>query len=364
MRIAFLTWKDVRRGDGALRKIARQIELWTEAGHAVRLFVLGPATEIWDGARELPHALYPYAGLVSRFTRAWRLARELLGWRPDLVFFRLGTYYPGLGRALARVPTVLDLNSDDLAESRKALAPPQFLYYRLTRGIVLRRARGLCAVTHELAARYAAYGKPTRVISNGIELDAVTPLPAPENDAPRLFFVGSTYQGRTVPWHGVDHILELARRFPGWRFDLVGPTPEALPAPPPANVDAHGFLPPPEYARLLARADVAIGSLALYRNGMEEACVLKVREYLASGVPTIIGYRDTDFPDPPPFLLPIPNAADGVARAASEIERFVERARGTRVDRDAIAHLDLRRKEAERLEFLDQIRSDHSGPPL
>jgi hypothetical protein len=106
---------------------------------------------------------------------------------------------------------------------------------------------------------------------------------------------------------------------------------------------------------LLARADVAIGSLGLYRAKLQEASTLKVREYLARGIPTILGYRDTDFPEWAPFLLQIPNSADGVRRSLNEIEAFVRSSRGGRVPRDRIRHLDVAAKEAARLVFLEQV---------
>jgi hypothetical protein len=112
---------------------------------------------------------------------------------------------------------------------------------------------------------------------------------------------------------------------------------------------------PSDYAPLLAHADVAIGTLALYRKDMGEASSLKVREYLARGIPTIVGYADTDFPEAPPFILRIPNAPDAVRTSMPDIRAFVERSLGTRVPREAVAHLDVSVKEAARLAFLREV---------
>jgi len=46
------------------------------------------------------------------------------------------------------------------------------------------------------------------------------------------------------------------------------------------------------------RADVAIGALATYRKGMKETSTLKVREYLAYGLPVILDHHDPDFFEP------------------------------------------------------------------
>jgi hypothetical protein len=45
---------------------------------------------------------------------------------------------------------------------------------------------------------------------------------------------------------------------------------------------------------LVDKCHIGIGSLALFRNNMIEACTLKVREYWARGLPFVIGYDDTD----------------------------------------------------------------------
>ncbi len=88
---------------------------------------------------------------------------------------------------------------------------------------------------------------------------------------------------------------------------------------------------------------------------MQETTALKVREYLARGIPTIIGHRDTDFPNPPPFLLEIPNEPTGVASSLDRIADFVARAPQLRVPREAIAHLDVGVKEVQRLAFIEQV---------
>ena len=64
----------------------------------------------------------------------------------------------------------------------------------------------------------------------------------------------------------------------------------------------HGTLSGDAYWAVLGRADVAIGSLAMERAGLREGSPLKVREYLLAGIPTVIGYEDTDFPDWPWYL--------------------------------------------------------------
>ena len=49
--------------------------------------------------------------------------------------------------------------------------------------------------------------------------------------------------------------------------------------------------------------DFAIGGFNLHVKNMEEATSLKVREYFAYGLPTLIGSRDPAFPEDFKYLI-------------------------------------------------------------
>ncbi|GGA33428.1 hypothetical protein [Paenibacillus physcomitrellae] len=123
----------------------------------------------------------------------------------------------------------------------------------------------------------------------------------------------------------------------------------------PPNLFFHGKMTRSAYQHLLDQADIAVGTLALYRKNMTEASPLKVREYLANGLPVIIAYEDTDFPAEVPFLLRLPAEPDLIRRNLGRIEQFVEAWQGRRIGRDQVSHLDTRFKEAVRLRFMEHI---------
>jgi hypothetical protein len=249
------------------------------------------------------------------------------------------------------MPTVIEVNGDDIAELR-LLSRWKHAVGLVSRGVLLRAAAGLVFVTDELARSpsFASFGKPSVVIGNGIALSEYPEFPAPANDRPRLLFLG--HPG--TPWHGLDHVVELALSARDWQFDIVGPDATEM-RDAPINVTFHGSLEVQDYAPIMRNADVAIGTLGLYRKHMEEASPLKVREYLARGIPTMIAYRDTDFPAPVPFLLTIQNDPRSIRESGDMIARFVVAVRGTRVPREAISHLDVGPKEHRRIEFLASI---------
>ena len=150
-------------------------------------------------------------------------------------------------------------------------------------------------------------------------------LPAPDNTRIRLAFLGT----RGESWQGVDKVAELAREMPDCDFDIVGFGAHDLEQPPPANLSAHGRLSRADYQAILANADVGIGTLALHRKRMEEASPLKVREYLAHGLPVIAGYVDTDFArELPWFILRVPNTGDNIHSHRAEIRNSSSRSAG------------------------------------
>jgi hypothetical protein len=353
MRIAYLVHGVHGAGSGVRAKILSQAATWSSLGIEVGVFVrceAGAEAE-WTGQPHVVKVRSSRAGIPGRLIQRELLSLEVAAWRPNAIYLRQSTVSPSIVGLAMRIPTVVELNTLDLAELRLG-SWPRYLYAIGTRGLVLRAARGLVAVADEIARQdyVRGLGKPTATIPNSIDLASYDQLPAPDNPEPRLIFLGAP----GLPWHGLDKIREIAGRFADWTFDVVGPAPEEV-ADPPSNLRLHGLLRPVQYLPMLAGADVAIGSLALHRKSMEEASPLKVAEYLAYGLPTIIGYADGRFPDGAPFLLRLPNVEDSIAPCFGAIEDFVRHWRGRRVDRASIAHIDARHIEQRRLDFIRSV---------
>lgn len=357
MRIAYLgQMADVASENGISKKLRAQATHWLEAGHEVRYFSLVPAPDVWTGFAPVPAELVVRGGLGRRALRALELARRIRAWRPDIIYFRYGYHSAGLPRLFRDIPTVAEINSDDRTEYPLTLSRLKVAYHRLTRARILRPLAGFVTVTHELAERFAEWNRPTLVIANGIALDAFRQAPVASATSPRLIFLGNPGS----PWHGLERVAELARLLPECGFDIVGldeaawrtqaGTPER-----PANVRLHGMLGRAAYEPLVAQATAALGSLALYKNDMAEACPLKVREYLALGLPVIAAYRDTDIPDGADYFLRLPNDATPLASHRPAIAAWIEAWRGRRVERALVAHLDTRVKEQQRLAFLARM---------
>lgn len=356
MRVAVLLHWNEGEKSGVFKKVVTQIRVWRSQGVSVSLHLISRRSllDVWQRHLEEIHItshLYNIYNPITRFM-AWREAVEAVtAQRPDIVYHRYDLYMPGLKGLSRSLPLILEINTDDFTEYCLTQGL-RCWYNRFTRALLLREAAGLVFVTHELAGlpHFARYRKPFSVVANGIALDDYRPLPPPRNEEPRLVFLGTDGQ----PWHGVDKVIRMAQHFPRWHFDIVGIRPERLREVPP-NVSIHGPLDRQAYEPLLAQADVAIGTLALHRKRMNEGCPLKVREYLAYGLPVIIGYRDTDFPQGAPFILELTNTEDNVESSVTAIENFLSKWKGQRVPRSAISHIDVQVKESQRLAFFRDV---------
>jgi glycosyltransferase involved in cell wall biosynthesis len=185
------------------------------------------------------------------------------------------------------------------------------------------------------------------VISNGIALERITILDfsAKANEF-ELIFLGQDGQ----PWHGIEQIIELARDLPEFKFHIVGVSR-------PVNVELqnllfYGHLTEVEYLPIARKCCVAIGTLNLKAKKMKEGSSLKLREYLALGLPVVIRYSDSDFMELRDFILQIPDNEEPITHFSKAVDEFTRYWHGRRVSRDLIAHVDMNIKERARLTFL------------
>ena len=359
MRIAYVSLHWPRtKNSGVGKKIRGQIELWRDLGHTARLFM---HTSKHEPAAELIEAdVFPYEMRdrfqteINRIRAAQALVKAIEAFQPDIIYLRYSIYVYPAHRLMKIAPVIEEINTNDLTQ-HEDLGGIYSLYNRLTRGIFLRRVRGLVTVSRELAVSpaFASYRKPTCTISNGIDLASFTSLPAPTNEIPRLVFIGSP----GYVWHGVDKLVEFARHFPDVHLDIVGYDELPRYAPLPANLHLHGYLSSQAYQKVLAGADAAISSLALHRIQLEEASTLKSRECLALGLPLVLAYEDTDLGDEAyDFLLKIPNKEDNIQTHGEAIRAFAHRVRGCRADRAILEkRISAAGKEQKRLEFFSEI---------
>jgi glycosyltransferase involved in cell wall biosynthesis len=357
MKIAYLgQMADISHENGISKKILLQATHWQEKGCRVRYFAMPSSTAVWEGMAHLEHCLIARGGSLNRVANSLQLCSLIREWRPDIIYFRYCYHSPGFPSLFRTTPCVAEMNSQDLSEYANTLPRLKRLYHRFTRVRVLSSVQAFVPVTHEIGRFYSGFSKPQCVIGNSINIESFHPLPPSVERRESLVFVGTP----GAPWHGLDRIGELARMFPMRPVDLVGATPEDWDrqtggAERPHNLRFHGMLPRSQYEAIMTKAVVAVGSMALYKNSMNEACPLKVREYLSMGLPVIAAYKDTDIPDDADYFLRLPNDDAPITSWRERIAAFLARWAGRRVPRSCIAHLDVSVKEKVRLDFMAKV---------
>jgi glycosyltransferase involved in cell wall biosynthesis len=167
----------------------------------------------------------------------------------------------------------------------------------------IRRSSGIVGVTNEIVEyeKYRAkqYGKITTVYPNGIT-SANPPISDTRTDTPVFLFVCSFFSA----WHGLDLLLDAMDRNNKEHFvlHLVGELSQKDQerAVKDKRIVLHGKKNQEEIRVIATSCWVGLSSFALYRKRMNEACTLKVREYLMMGLPVYAGYKEV-FPDSFPF---------------------------------------------------------------
>ncbi len=352
MKIAYFAHVSGVRDPGVIFKIAGQLAQWRAHGHTAKAFIATSDRDTtWKSA--LGGALVcQFDGPVSRMRTMARLVHAVRRFNPRITYLRWDVFYPPMLWFPRRAALVVEVNTDDLQEDALG-SRLRATYNARTRGFILSRAKALVFVTSELSHRASFSRYPGRhcVVTNGVELAAYPVLPAMPREHPRLVFVGSAGQ----PWQGIDKLVTLAAMRPEWQIDVVGMDRQMQGSP--ANVTWHGRLGRTDVIRILAQADVGVGALAIHRKGLDEACALKVREYLAVGLPVVYAGRDADADVLGEHVLSIANTESNVVDELGRITTFVLRSQGDRVPRTAVGHIDTAFKEEQRLALFDDLAS-------
>ena len=185
----------------------------------------------------------------------------------------------------------------------------------------LRFATNLVGVTNEiLQYEYNRISKKSRhgyVYPNGYAIVDNQIVVDNRGETPTLLFVASQFH----PWHGLDILLSSLNKVKTSFFlHLVGEITEIQKQQikDDNRIIAHGRLRFDEIKEIASYCHVALSSFALQRQGMSEACPLKVREYLAMGLPVYAGHQDC-FPHTFPFFTNGPAEIRAIIDFANEV---------------------------------------------
>lgn len=366
MKIAYILYWLAGPEAGAFKKILNQVRFWMKAGHDVTIILAGPVDKQAAYARavESVGARLQYFSIRGRFGRwfRWRGLKQFLQSNQfSAIYHRYDLATPGLASAMEPGRWVVEMNTNDLTEY--GLHPGfRSFYNRLSRGRLFSRAGGSVFPTRELAMDrdFSAFNSVREVIPNGGDFASIAQAPPSPTTGPvELLFMGSDGHA----WHGVNKLPALAAAQPDWIFNVLGVSNRVFPNGAPPNIKLRGWLARKDYEPLVAACTVGIGSLAMHRIPLQEACPLKVREYLAFGLPVILGYVDTDIPPDAPYALHLPNTEDNVSTHLTQIANFTQSWRGRRVPRELVKHMDWPVKEQARLRFINRVCGTSTDAP-
>lgn len=317
---------------GVLNKIEAQISQWNTNGHETHLWFVSaftrqeavpahlPNVKVFEASLKstlLPRKVNLFIGRARAYANVLRQIKQLA---PDIIYYRQGMWYPFLCKVLKTAATVIELNTDDVSEAQ-FMSKINRRIYLSGRMPIIRAAQGFVGVTQEIAEKYKKYNKPVVTIANGIEISKLPVIEKIPHSRPHLFFVGTP--GQT--WHGVDKIIKMASLLPEFDFSIAGASKDNFAADVivPPNLKIIGYLNKKDLYEVYRSVDIAIASLALHRNNMEEACPLKSREYVGLGFPVILGYLDFDLSKANESILQLPNTEDNIETGIDTIRDFV-----------------------------------------
>lgn len=303
------------------------------------------------------------ASVSSGATLLTRVQRELSVLKPDVTYLRHPLYRPGLAKALQSVaPYVMEINGNPYPELVLQRRIGVALLDKVLGGALFRGATGFVGVTREsvLYAESRAR-RPSVVIANGVDCDEVGFLAHRAFGAEiHVAYVGSpsVYDGLDRLWAALLSNRALATRIvfhiigPGWKNDRRLRRVADV-----TQVRIYGYVRPQDLPDILAGVDIAIGPLGLHRRGVREASNLKVRRYLAHGIPVVLSADDPDLEGPLPFVLRV--GADDQPLDVGALLEFGMRARNlelrTQARQYAETNLSYRVKARRLVDFMKTL---------
>lgn len=321
MKIAYVAYVDMRRSAGVAEKIRDQMASLATLGHEVCVFDLTPDA-LWKGFKdgssncitilhETPQQLGILSGICHEIRTVKQLAHYVESFAPDVIYLRHPGYRPRMGHTLRAIaPLVIEVNGNPLLELRAQGRSGMALLEAMMGGQLLRHASGIVGVTRESVDYGISLAKgavQSLVLGNGIDCERVRFLPYIPSENINAAYVGdkTVYAGLDrvmeplVNWDATRLVLHVIGRY--WDRDDY-----AMQLSQQGKLVIHGYVTGRDLEAILQCMDICIGPLGVHRKGILETTSLKVRRYLAHGIPTVVGHKDPDLDRESDYVLIVP----------------------------------------------------------
>lgn len=205
--------------------------------------------------------------------------------------------------------------------------------------------------------QYFSFGlsRKTIKIGNGINIKDDTPIANSQWPNPTINLIAVA---KLSNWHGYDRLLyalaELEKKQSISRFSLkiigdgcaLGDLKKITRDLQIKSVEFTGQLTGKNLDDAFLGAHVGVASLGLYRIGLNEASVLKTREYMARGLPVIAAGDDPDFGRDCRFRVSVENCneTESLVTALEELPQLLSELNAGAIRRYALDHLTLEAK--------------------
>jgi glycosyltransferase involved in cell wall biosynthesis len=305
------------------------------------------------------------------YSNAYRL---ISSYDPDILIWRFNiTSVPGVFNPKRIKPRVIFVSEHQAKEIEElhtsgigTILSPLLRHHALK---VLKQVDAVIGVTQEITQYETSLaGKDILgyTFTNGIHVDKypLKPYRKPAENIVKLLYVGSN----TAHWHGLDRLLSGISSYQGKarvELHMAGTMSgsirklikslriEHL-------VTCHGYTTGGELDMLFDLCDCAVGTLGMHRKNLSHGSTLKVREYMARGIPFVISHTDDDIPPDSPFVLMAPPNdtpidMNDVIMFLSRVHEMYGASLPSEMRSYARGNMDYRAKAAALIEFVTSL---------
>ena len=329
--------------------------------------------KVFSGVRFLRAFLRVRPVFECAYEELRQFAPDILLWRYDLLTI------PGLFNPKKVLPDLVFISEHQSKEmdELKVRWHDRMMYpfVRLQEKLLFDTIDAVVGVTSEIAEYETGKSDkyiPSYVLSNGIEI----------HNCPQkkyTSFTGNTLRmvflsKNTVKWHGIDRAIAGMAKYDGkinLELHIIGTVTDDIQNMVNTfglqqNVIYHGLQYGKELDAIFDSMHIAIGTLGIHRKNLLYGATLKVREYMARGIPFVISHRDEDIDEDFPLSLSLPSNDEPIDM--NVIIQFATEVYGAygenipRIMRDyALDHMNYEKKARGLLDFIGSLQKNYSG---